>query len=168
MRALELRLAAGKIDAGHAADALDKLLLRVARRRTETALRQRVAELRAQTGAWRAALALLRESEAVDPDHKPALHTRLQAMFDALLLGPALDRLSPLDLVSLLDENADLLPTGRGAQALDGRLADRLLALDLPKRAAPVLEKLMQPAAGAGRAELGARLADTPPGRRRR
>ena len=159
VRALELRLAAGKVEAGHAADELDKLLYAWRGDVTETALRQRVAELRSQTGAWRSGLALLRESEAVDPDHKPALHTRLQAMFDALLIGPALDRLSPLDLVSLLDENADLLPTGADAQALDGRLADRLLALDLPKRAAPVLEKLMQRAAGAGRAELGARLA---------
>jgi len=159
VRAVELRLAAAKLDAGQAADALDKLLYAWRGDATEIALRHRIAELRARTGAWRTALALLRESEALDPDHKPALHARLQSMFDDLVGGDALDRLSPLDLVALLDENADLLRSGPNAQALSGRLADRLLALDLPRRAAPVLEKLMQQASGAGRAELGARLA---------
>ena len=49
---------------------------------------------------------------------------------------------------------------GRRRRRSAGRLADRLLALDLPKRAGPVLEKLMQAApTGVARAGFGARLA---------
>ena len=66
----------------------------------------------------------------------------------------------PLELVALVDENADLLPATPDGEAMQARLADRLLALDLPKRAGPVLEKLMQTApTGVGRAGFGARLA---------
>ena len=62
--------------------------------------------------------------------------------------------------MALVEENADLLPDGVGGEALEARLADRLVALDLPKRAGPVIEKLMQAApTGAGRAGFGARLA---------
>ena len=69
-------------------------------------------------------------------------------------------RCSPLELVALVDENADLLPGGADGEALESRLADRLLALDLPQRAGPLLEKLMNAApTGAGRAGFGARLA---------
>ena len=159
VRAVELRLAAHTMDAGQAADALDKLLYAWRGGTFETSLRQRVAELREQTGEWRTALALLRENEASDPDRQQALHARLQAAFNDMAGGKALDGLSALDLVALIGENADLLPGGPDGQALDARLADRLMALDLPKRAAPVLEKLMKQAAGGGRAELGARLA---------
>ena len=60
----------------------------------------------------------------------------------------------------MLDENADLLPDDPNGEALEARLADRLLALDLPNRAGPVLEKLMKAApTSAGRAGFGARLA---------
>src|SRR6185312_5780578 len=106
------------------------------------------------------ALAVLRETEALFPDDKPDIHTRVQASFAALLRDEAVDRLPPLDLVTLVDENADLLPGTPDGEAMQARLADRLLALDLPKRAGPVLEKLMQAApTGAGRAGFGARLA---------
>src|SRR6185312_14475735 len=108
--------------------------LLVARRLARTGLRERLAELRQQSGEWRAALAVLRETEALFPDDKPDIHTRLQASFAALLRNEAVDRLPPLDLVTLVDENADLLPGTPDGEAMQARLADRLLALDLPKR----------------------------------
>jgi hypothetical protein len=81
-------------------------------------------------------------------------------MFAAFLRGNGADELAPLELVSLIDENSDLLPQGAEGEALESRLADKLLALDLPQRAGPVLEKLIQAApTGAGRATFGARLA---------
>jgi hypothetical protein len=68
--------------------------------------------------------------------------------------------LPPLELVALAEENADLLPTGQAGQDLAARLADRLVALDLPRRAVPVLEKLAASApAGPVRAAFGDRLA---------
>jgi hypothetical protein len=63
-------------------------------------------------------------------------------------------------LTALVDENADLLPVGPAGDVLQARLADRLLALDLPKRADPVLQKLMLAApSDVSRAGFGARLA---------
>jgi hypothetical protein len=71
-----------------------------------------------------------------------------------------LDKLAPLELVALVEENADLLPDGPAGEALEERLADRLVELDLPQRAAPVLAKLMASAPSpAGRAGFAARLA---------
>jgi hypothetical protein len=160
VRGVELQLASGGIDAKQAADRLDKLLYAWRGDRHERLLREHLAELRARTGAWRSALALLRETEAVFPDDKVAIHAELTDMFTALLRGNAADALAPLELVALVEENADLLPGGVDGEALQARLADRLLALDLPKRAGPVLEKLMHAApTDVSRAGFGTRLA---------
>ncbi len=77
VRAVELRLAIGAIDARQAADGLERLLYAWRGDRRERALRERLAELEARTGAWRAALALLRESETLFPDDKAAIHAEL-------------------------------------------------------------------------------------------
>jgi hypothetical protein len=159
--AVELRLRAGRIDVAHAADALDALLYSWRGGRRELALRERVAELREQTGAWRAALSMLRETEVLFPADRDAVHARMKATFARLLQDKALDRMASLDLAALAEENADLLPDGRAGEPLESRLADRLLALDLPGRAAPLLAKLMAAApTAAGRAGFGTRLAE--------
>ena len=161
VRAVELRLTAARIDTAHAADALDRLLYSWRGGRRELELRERIAVLREQSGDWTAALAMLHEAETLFPDDGQAVHARLKAAFTRLLQDKALDRLAPLELVSMVEENADLLPDGPAGQALQERLADRLLALDLPARAAPVLEKLTKVAPSpAGRAGFGARLAE--------
>ena len=78
----------------------------------------------------------------------------------ALLRNDTADSLAPLELVSLVAENADLLPTGPDGELLQAKLADRLVALDLPKRAGPVLEKLAEVTkSGVARAAFAARLA---------
>jgi hypothetical protein len=160
IRAVELRLASGAIEAKSAADQLDRLLYAWRGDRRERALRERLADLRARSGAWRAALGLLRETETLFPEDKAAIHAELVDMFASMLRGDATAALAPLELAALAEENADLLPTGTEGDALQARLADRLVALDLPKRAEPVLEKLMQAApSGIGRANFGARLA---------
>jgi len=159
-RAVELRLASGKIDTKQAADALDKLLYAWRGDQRDLALRVRLADLRAQSGGWRAALSLLREAEVDFPDHATDIANRLRVTFSTLLSNDEADKLPPLDLIALMDENADLLPTTPEGDAMKLRLADKLLALDLPKRAEPLLDKLMQEApAGSARAGLGARLA---------
>jgi hypothetical protein len=160
VRAVELRLVAGRLDAAHAADALDRLLYAWRGGRRELALRERVADLREQAGQWTAALAMLHETETVFPDDAEAVHARLKASFARLLQDKALDRLAPLELVSMVEENSALLASGPAGAALDERLADRLLALDLPERAGPVLAKLMAAAPDpVGRAGFGARFA---------
>jgi hypothetical protein len=159
-RAVELRLASGAINAQQAADQLQRLLYAWRGDAQERDLRERLAELEARAGDLRTALGLLRETETLFPDDKAAIHAKLGEMFAALLRGDALATLPPLDLVSLVEDNADLLPAGQDGEALQARLADRLLELDLPKRAGPMLEKLIQAANSAPtRAGFGARLA---------
>jgi hypothetical protein len=160
VRAVELRLATGAIDPGRAVEGLESLLYAWRGDHQERALRERLADLKASIGAWRSALALQRETETLFPSEKAVLHAKLTDMFAALLRGDATASLPPLEFVAVVEENADLLPGGPDGDALQSKLADRLLALDLTKRAGPVLEKLMQAAnSGAARAGFGARLA---------
>jgi hypothetical protein len=163
--AAELRLRSGAFTTAQAADALDKLIYSWRGDRRELDLRLRVAELREKSGNWRAALALLRETADAPlgetwPDALPDIHDRMAQVFARALEGDARKALPPLEMVSLIEENPDLLPAGEQGRALAARLADRLVALDLPERAIPVLEKLMKATPeGPARAEIGARLA---------
>jgi hypothetical protein len=165
VRAVELRLHGGQLTPGPAADALEKLIYAWRGDAQELALRLRVAELRAQAGAYRGALALLRETGGNPvaeawPDQRGPVRERMRSLFAAALDADAHAPLPPFELVTLLDENPDLLPDGEAGRALAARLAERLAALDLPVRAGPVLQKLVESTPpGAARAELGVRLA---------
>jgi hypothetical protein len=160
VHAVEMRLASGKLDAHGAADALDLLLYAWRGDHWERALRERVAALRAQTGAWRTALTVLREGEESLPEDKAELHDELADMFATMLRENAIRTMSPLELVSLVDENTDVLPASPDGEALEARLADQLLELDLPARAGPLLDKLAKAApTPPGRASFGLRLA---------
>lgn len=162
VRAVEQRLRVGALAPDAAAEALDKLIYAWRGDEREQALRGRVAELRAQAGNFRAALAILRETLELQAaaGERAALRARMQAVFGAAMAQDAAAGLPPLDLVSMIEENADLLPAGEAGRDLAVRLADRLAALDLPRRAEPVLEKLAAATPpGAARGELGARLA---------
>ena len=156
--AVELRLATGQTTPAQAADALRRLLPTWRGDAREAAARMRVAELQAQAGAFRPALDLLRETETLFPDAQPAIRARMAAVFAALLVAG--DAAAPLDLVVLAADYADLVPPGPPGAALAGLLTDKLLALDLPARARPVLEARVAAAPpGPVRAGLGHRLA---------
>lgn len=160
VRAVELRLTADQITTAQAADRLDAQLYAWRGDSRELALRLRVAALRVQSGQWKAALALLRETETLFPTDAPVVHAKRQQTFAALLRDGAADSLSPLEFVSIVDASTDLMPATAEGDAMEERLADKLLALDLPKRAGQVLDKLMRAApTGSIRAGFGARLA---------
>jgi hypothetical protein len=160
-RAIDLRLALGQISVATAANAMDKLLYVWRGDRREVALRLRAAELRAEAGEPRAALALLRHALPALPFATDALRARMQQIFTAALAEDATTPLPPLELVATIEENPDLVPESESGLALARRLADRLEALDLPARAEPVFAKLVAAAApGVVRAELGRRLAE--------
>ncbi|MGH7121434.1 MAG: hypothetical protein ACREFP_20995 [Acetobacteraceae bacterium] len=159
-RVVLLRLATGAIGPKTAADALSRQFYDWRGGRHELKLRLKVAALRAKAGEWRKALALLSRTEELFPAEAAAVRSAREATFRSLFAGQAAKRVPPLDLVSLIEDNADLIPPGRAGEKLAEMLADRLLALDLPDRAQPVLEKLMAAApAGAPEAGIGARLA---------
>ena len=156
--AVELRLATGQVTPAQAADALRRLLPTWRGDGREAATRMRVAELQAQAGAFRPALDLLRETEALFPDARPAIRARMATVFAAVLTAG--DATSPLDFVVLAADYADLVPPGPPGAALARLLTDKLLALDLPARARPVLETRVAAAPpGPVRAGLGHRLA---------
>jgi hypothetical protein len=52
--------------------------------------------------------------------------------------------LPPLEFIAAIEENSDLLNDAAGDLEVDAPLAERLLALDLPGRAKPILQKLVQ------------------------
>ncbi len=159
-RAVELRLSTHRIDPGQAADALDKLIYAWRGDQRELALRERIAELRAQAGAWRVALSTFRQAESDFPEQAAAVHGRLKDAFASMIAGHGLGQMTPIDVVSTIDENADLMPAEGGDPALEEQLADQLLALDLPDRARSVLQKLMKSAVTvAGKARFGTTLA---------
>ncbi len=159
-RAVALRLATGRLTPKQAAGALDSLLYAWRGDRRELDLRERVAALRAQSGAVRQALALLRESAVDFPDDRAEIRGRMSALFADFLRADAAKSLPAIELVALVDENADLLATGPADIALESALADRLVSLDLPRQAEQVLAKVAAAAPeGAERARLGARLA---------
>jgi hypothetical protein len=88
------------------------------------------------------------------------LRARMRAVFAAALAADAKSPLPPLDFAALIDDNPDLLPDGAAGQDVAARLADRLAALDLPDRAASLLQKLLDGTPpGPARAEIGERLA---------
>jgi hypothetical protein len=146
VRAVELRLATRKLDKSQAADALDKLLYAWRGDARELALRERIADLRSQTGAWRVALADLRHAETDFPEQAAPIHQRLKDMFASMIRDPIEQQASPIEFVSTVDENADLMLDTGDDEAVQQSLAGRLLALDLPARAKPVLETLMRSA----------------------
>lgn len=146
VQAVELRLATRKLDKPAAADALDKLLYAWRGDARELALRERVAELRGQTGAWRTALAILRQAETDFPERATPIHQRLKDTFAAMVRDNGEQQLPAIEFVAAVDDNADLMPGPGEDEAVQQSLADRLVALDLPQRAKPVLEKLMRSA----------------------
>ncbi|MCW8085300.1 hypothetical protein [Sabulicella glaciei] len=118
-------------------------------------MRRRIADLRREAGDPRGAMAMLREAEAGFPEAASALRAPLQAAFlDALRRDP------PAEAVALHDARPTLVPSGPEGEAALLDLAERLLALDLPGRAATLLRQAVerQPL-GESRAALGARLA---------
>ncbi|MFZ4409080.1 MAG: hypothetical protein ACOYOH_17195 [Paracraurococcus sp.] len=154
-RAVELRLATGKLDAGQAAKALEAALFAWRGDAQEIETRLRLAALRRAAGDGRGALALMRETVAMVPDSAAAaLQPALRESFLA-----ALAEAPPLPAVALFDAYPALLPPDAQGEAAVLLLVDRLLALDLGDRAATLLRAAMERAGGATRAVLGQRLA---------
>ena len=127
---------------------------------TDLALRLRVSHLRIQAGLWRQALALLRETDGLFPDAHDRIHDAETKLIADLVHGDSAAKLSALDLVALADEASSLLSAADADTTLAPVLVDKLMALDLPGRAEPILRKLYDNASDAvQKAELGVRLA---------
>ena len=155
-RAVEIRLAAGALTKAQAAEALESALFAWRGDGLEISARLRIAELRTEAGDPRAAMGVLQETETLFPDQADAVRSGLQSAFLAALVQEP-----PLGAVALHDAHPGLLPADARGETAVATLAERLVALDLPDRAAALLGAAMQRAAAgsAQRAELGLRLA---------
>lgn len=125
----------------------------------EGVTRLRAAELRTKAGAWRPALDWLKQTETLFPDLRTAVRSQKGAVFLAML-SDAAPPIAPLDLVTLAANYADSIPDGAEGAAVAALLADKLVELDLPERAASLLQGLMRATSpGPAQAALGLRLA---------
>ena len=120
-------MATGTLNKTQAADALDKLLYAWRGDSRELALRERIAELRGQTGAWRVALAMLRQAETDFPEQAAPIRDRLKDTFagDDPRSGHAADTADRLR-VAMVEENTDLVPDSGDDEVVEQPLADRL------------------------------------------
>jgi tetratricopeptide (TPR) repeat protein len=160
VHAIELRLSSGRIDTAQAADSLEKLLIAWRGDDRELALRERIADLRGQTGAWRDALTILRDAQRDFPEHATTIRSRLETMFGKMIGSDDNKKMPPLDFVAMVDENTDLMPRFDADPVVQQALVDRLDALDLPDRAIPLERKLLQGARSElAKARYGASLA---------
>lgn len=151
-RAAELRLKQGAITPAQAADILERQAAIWRGDARESRMR-----LRAAANAFRPALDILRDTERLFPEQRPAVRAGMASVFRAMLSQP--HAVPPLDLVTIASDYAPLLPDGAGGD-LGPMLADKLVALDLPGRAGPVLDALIAAAApGPARAGIAVRLA---------
>lgn len=154
-RAAKLRAARGLATPAETAQALDKLRDAWRGDSRALALREALAEARAEAGEWGRALALLRR-QTQDPEIKQKLAT----IFARAMAADAAHPMPPLKFVALVESNPDLLPPGAPGLAILARLAARLAALGLPNEAAKVYARMLPTmAAGTPRAAVGARLA---------
>lgn len=157
--AAELRLRTGAITPAETAEILERQTVRWRGGVQELALRRRVAELRTLAGQWRAALDGLSQTTTIFPDSKDQLSQMKTNVFRTLLSRPG-SSINPLEVVSVAGDFSDVVPDGPDGDKLAGLLAEKLMALDLPQRAIPVLKSLFSKRQSpTAQAEFGFRLA---------
>ncbi len=157
---VEIKLATYAISVSQAADELDRTLFAWRGDELDRQRRLRIAALREQAGQWKQAMSQLRDAATLWPEQageiKPLLSNVLGKVFEA----SKAKSLAAFDFLALAADNVDLLPDGEKGQDLAVHLADQLEQIELPRRAAEVLGRLVAAAPdGQGRAELGLRLA---------
>ena len=159
-RVTELQLASGKIGPAEAAAELERQAYAWRGDSREPRLRLRAAELLGVAGNWRSALEAMKATDAQFPDQHEAVAKGKAVILQEMLASDG-SGMSALDVVLLAADYADRAsPAGAQGAALSRLLADKLMALDLPARAIPVLQGLMKQApAGDSRAKFAASLA---------
>ncbi|WP_428376589.1 hypothetical protein [Lichenicoccus sp.] len=160
-QSVAMRLRSGDLTPRAAADSLDKHLLDARIAGHELSARYRLSELRIQAGQLPEALSLLRETSLLFPTQQDATRARAGDVLKRLAASPADGSAADtFNEAALIEANMDLVPRGGDGERLSRYLVDRLSALDLPERAAPIVGKLMAVAqSGLEKATLGARLA---------
>jgi hypothetical protein len=154
-RLAELRLATGRIDAAAAAEALEASIPAWRGDQRELQRRQRAAELRSRAGQHGQALALMQDTAGAFPEAAEGLRA---AMRGATLGALADAALPPLEATRLLAEQRANLVPDPALDAAVARIAERLMAMELPAQAATLLREAMPASTDPG--GLAVRLAE--------
>ena len=162
---VEERLNSGQLTPKKAAEILESFSYSWRGDDRELQLRRRVAQFYAQSGAWRAALKVLDDTETMFPDEHATLQTDQAKIVETFLDSNQAKTLNALDLVDLA-EKASKLPSGPHRSRFGPILAEKLLALDLPDQAQPIISSLFAKATDPySRAVIGLQLAELQAGR---
>ena len=160
-QSVQVRLKAGRLTPIAAAEELGRQLYAWRGGDRELRQRQQIAALQTAAGAWRDAIGTLRATELNFPQAHDQIHHAEVATLADLLHGGHAAKLDALQLVTLADETADLLTEVDGAGGLAPVLAAKLLALELPDRAEPIIKRLFENASQpADKADIGLHLAE--------
>jgi hypothetical protein len=158
--ALQLRVSTRAMTAADAADAGEKMLYAWRGDDRERDLRFQIAAWRFQAGQWSGALTMLRESAAAFPDLRGQYRRQITETLRGLMRDDRLTQMDAIQLISLLEDNKELLPDGAEGQLAATELADRMAQLDLGQRSEPILVRLSKTTPSLpARAAFGLRLA---------
>jgi tetratricopeptide (TPR) repeat protein len=158
----ERDLAAGEIDAGDAIAELERLRYAWRGDEFEAVLLHRLADLYIEEARYGRALAALKQAASHLPDSPLAERAtaRMRRLFTRLFLDGEADRMPALKALALYESFRELTPAGDRGDEMIGRLADRLVGVDLLTRAGSLLEsQVRRRLSGVEKADVGTRLA---------
>ena len=158
----ERQLAAGELDAPAAIAELERLRYAWRGDEFEAVLLHRLADLYIDEARYGRALSALKQAASHLPDSPLAERAtaRMRKLFTRLFLDGEADRMPALKALALYESFRELTPAGERGDEMIGRLADRLVAVDLLDRAASLLEsQVRRRLAGVEKADVGTRLA---------
>ncbi|MBK1670059.1 hypothetical protein CKO28_18655 [Rhodovibrio sodomensis] len=158
----ERKLAAGQIDAAAAIAELERLRYAWRGDEFEAVLLHRLADLYVDQARYGRALSALKQVASHLPDSPLAERAtaRMRRLFTRLFLDGEADRMPALKALALYESFRELTPAGERGDEMIGRLADRLVAVDLLGRAASLLDaQVRRRLSGLEKADVGTRLA---------
>ena len=158
----ELLVADGAMDADTAIGKLDHARYEWRDDGLEFRIEHLLAKLQLQTGRTREGLSLMRQLAADYPENPetPTLVKEMTAAFRGFFQTAGNRGVKPFEALALYDEFPELVPAGAEGDAIQQGLAERYLEMDLPDRAAPLLEDQVQHRLqGVDKARVGTRLA---------
>lgn len=142
LRAIELRLAKGRLQPAAAVASLDSLRYRWRGDATELETVRALGHIYLQQGAWRQALETLRSAgqRSADQPASIAVANDLSTAFRALFLDGQADGMQPIQALALFYDFKDLTPIGADGDMMVRKMVKRLVSVDLLTQASELLK----------------------------
>ena len=159
---IERDLAAERIDRQEAIERLERLRFAWRGDEFEAVLLDRLADLYLAGEQYRPALETLEEAASHLPDTPQAERAagRMRDIFERLFLEGEADKMPAIKALALYESFRELTPPGKKGNRLVAKLADRLVNVDLLRRAADLLDgQVRHRLSGREKSRTGARLA---------